>query len=185
MLLRIDENCYWFAQADGDMFSWYKANSENLNVEVKEPNVFVSQIQGPKSMELLDNLIDETVAKEWNYFDWAEVTMAGEKVIVSRTGFTNELGWEIYFRPENNAEKLGDLILNEGSKMGMIITATPSFRGRRIEAGLFFNLSSYYQYNLFYIGTCIRHVCHAPGFSGSVVCQQFSLLYLSEGKKGL
>ena len=87
-------------------------------------------------MELLDHLIDEKVAKEWNYFDWAEVTMAGEKVIISRTGFTNELGWEIYFRPENNTEMLGDLILNEGSKMGMIITATPSFRGRRIEAGL-------------------------------------------------
>ena len=62
--------------------------------------------------------------------------MANEKVIVSRTGFTNELGWEIYFRPENNSEKLGDLILGEGSKMGMIITGTPAFRGRRIEAGL-------------------------------------------------
>ena len=47
-----------------------------------------------------------------------------------------EVGWEIYFRPENNSEKLGDLILNEGSKMGMIITGTPAFRGRRIEAGL-------------------------------------------------
>ena len=136
LLLRIQHDRYWFAQADGDMFSWYKANSEGLDVNINEPNVFVSQIQGPKSMELLDHLIDEKVAKEWNYFDWAEVTMAGEKVIVSRTGFTNELGWEIYFRPENNAEMLGDLILNEGSKMGMIITATPSFRGRRIEAGL-------------------------------------------------
>ena len=47
------------------MFSWYKANSEGLNVEIKEPNVFVSQIQGPKSMELLDNLI-ETLVKEKN-----------------------------------------------------------------------------------------------------------------------
>ena len=136
LLLRIDENCYWFVQADGDMFSWYKANSEGLNVEIKEPNVFVSQIQGPKSMELLDKLISEPIAKTWNYFDWAEVTMEDEKVIISRTGFTNELGWEIYFRPENNIQKLGDLILEEGSKMGMIITATPVFRCRRIEAGL-------------------------------------------------
>jgi aminomethyltransferase len=136
LLLRIDDNCYWFAQADGDMFSWYKANSEGLDVEIKEPKVFVSQIQGPKSMKLLNNLIEESIAYTWNYFDWAEVTMAGEKVIISRTGFTNELGWEIYFRPENNAEKLGNLILFEGTKLGMIITATPSFRGRRIEAGL-------------------------------------------------
>ena len=136
LLLRIDENCYWFAQADGDMFSWYKANSEGLNVEINEPNVFVSQIQGPKSMELLDHIIEESIAYTWNYFDWTEVTMLGQKVLISRTGFTNELGWEIYFRPENDIEKIGDLILNEGTKMGMIITATPSFRGRRIEAGL-------------------------------------------------
>jgi aminomethyltransferase len=72
----------------------------------------------------------------WRYFDWAEVSMAGQQVIISRTGFTNELGWEIYFRPENDIEMLGDLILEEGTKMGMILTATPGFRGRRIEAGL-------------------------------------------------
>ena len=136
LLLRINDNQYWFAQADGDMFSWYKANSKGMDVQINEPNVFVSQIQGPKSMELLNDLIDEPIAKTWNYFDWKEVTMKGEKVIISRTGFTNELGWEIYFRPENNAEKLGDFILDEGKKMGMILTATPSFRGRRIEAGL-------------------------------------------------
>ncbi len=136
LLLRIDDDQYWFAQADGEMFSWYNAHSEGLDVEILEPNVFVSQVQGPKSMDLLDNLIDEPIVKSWNYFDWVEVTMANEKVIVSRTGFTNELGWEIYFRPENNSEKLGDLILSEGSKMGMIITGTPAFRGRRIEAGL-------------------------------------------------
>ena len=136
LLLRIDENRYWFAQADGDMFSWYKANSEGLDVDIFEPNVFVSQIQGPKSMKLLNQLIDEPISYSWKYFDWVEVTIAKEKVIISRTGFTNELGWEIYLRPENNSEKIGDLILNEGSKMGMILTATPSFRGRRIEAGL-------------------------------------------------
>ena len=136
LLLKIDDNRYWFVQADGDMFSWYKANSEGIDVNIIDPNVFVSQIQGPKSMKLLDQIIDERIAHSWKYFDWAEVTMANEKVIVSRTGFTNELGWEIYFRPENNTEKIGDLILEEGTKMGMIITATPSFRGRRIEAGL-------------------------------------------------
>ena len=61
--------------------------------------------------------------------------MAGQNVIISRTGFTNELGWEIYFRPENDTEMLGDLILEEGAKKGMILTATPGFRCRRIEAG--------------------------------------------------
>ena len=87
-------------------------------------------------MKLLDHLIEEKISSLWKYFDWIEVTIAKEKVIISRSGFTNELGWEFYLRPENNSEKLGDLILEEGSKMGMIITSTPSFRARRIEAGL-------------------------------------------------
>ncbi len=136
LLLRIEENKYWFAQADGDLFSWYKANAVGLDANITDPNVWVSQIQGPKSMDLLDHLIDEDISKNWKYFDWTTVTIKGEKLIISRTGFTNELGWEFYLRPENDAEKIGDLILEEGKKMGMILTATPSFRGRRIEAGL-------------------------------------------------
>ena len=136
ILLRIDQNKYWFAQAEGDMFSWYKAQAEGLNVKIDEPNVWVSQVQGPRSMELLDLLTKTNISSNWKYFDWKEVNISGEKTIISRSGFSNELGWEIYFRPENNIEKLGDLILEEGSKMGMIITATPVFRCRRIEAGL-------------------------------------------------
>ena len=46
-------------------------------------------------MELLDHLIDEGIAKTWKYFDWTTVTIKGEKLIISRTGFTNELGWEL------------------------------------------------------------------------------------------
>ena len=136
ILLRIDQNKYWFAQAEGDMFSWYKAQAEGLNVKIDEPNVWISQVQGPRSMELLDLLTKTNTSSNWKYFDWKEVNISGEKTIISRSGFSNELGWEIYFRPENDIEKLGDLILEEGSKMGMIITATPVFRCRRIEAGL-------------------------------------------------
>ena len=136
LLLKIDNNRYWFVQADGDLFSWYKANAQGLDIRIHDPNVWVSQIQGPNSMKLLDHLTKEPISESWKYFDWIEVSIANEKVIISRTGFTNELGWEIYFSPQNNSEMLGDLILSEGSKMGMILTATPSFRGRRIEAGL-------------------------------------------------
>ena len=117
ILLRLEEDKFWFAQADGDLFSWYKANAEGYNVKISDPNVWISQIQGPKSMELLSKLIKEDIAEKWNYFDCKEVTILSEKIIISRTGFTNELGWEIYFRPENNAEKIGDLILSEGKKM--------------------------------------------------------------------
>ena len=136
ILLRIDKDKYWFAQADGDLFSWYKAHSKNLNVEINDPNVWVSQVQGPLSMKLLENLSNGFSENDWKYFDWKELQILDQKVIVSRSGFTNELGWEIYFRPENETEKIGDYILEQGKKLGMILVATPGFRCRRIEAGL-------------------------------------------------
>tara|TARA_Y100001970_G_scaffold293954_1_gene445024 strand:- start:3098 stop:4327 length:1230 start_codon:yes stop_codon:yes gene_type:complete len=136
LLLKLDDNKFWFAQGDGHLYGWYKAHSINLKVEIKDPNVWVSQIQGPKSLKLLDQIIDEPIRNRFQFFDWEEVSIASQKVIISRTGFTNELGWEIYLRPENDAKKIGDLILDTGKKMGMILTASPGFRARRIEAGL-------------------------------------------------
>ena len=136
LLLRLEKNKFWFAQGDGHLYSWYKAHSKNLDVEIKDPNVWVSQIQGPKSLKLLEKLVDQPFENSFNYFDWVETSIASEKVIISRTGFTNELGWEIYLRPENDSKKIGDLILSKGEEMGMILTASPGFRCRRIEAGL-------------------------------------------------
>ena len=136
VLLRIEKDKYWFAQADGDLFSWFKAHSKNLDVEISDPDVWVSQVQGPLSMKLLENLSNGFSENDWKYFDWRELQILDQKVIVSRSGFTNELGWEIYFRPENETEKIGDYILEQGKKLGMILVATPGFRCRRIEAGL-------------------------------------------------
>ena len=87
-------------------------------------------------MKLLENLSNGFSENDWKYFDWKELQILDQKVIVSRSGFTNELGWEIYFRPENKTEKIGDYILEQGKKLGMILVATPGFRCRRIEAGL-------------------------------------------------
>ena len=106
LLLRLEKNKFWFAQGDGHLYSWYKAHSKNLDVEIKDPNVWVSQIQGPKSLKLLEKLVDQPLKNNFNYFDWIETSIASEEVIISRTGFTNELGWEIYFRPENDSKKL-------------------------------------------------------------------------------
>ena len=136
VLLRLEENKFWFAQADGDLFSWYKAHSDNLKVKISDPDVWVSQIQGPKSMELLRKITKETYPENWKYFDWREIEILNEKLIISRSGFSNELGWEIYFRKINNTEKIGDYIFEEGKKMGMILTGTPGFRCKRIESGL-------------------------------------------------
>jgi aminomethyltransferase len=57
-------------------------------------------------------------------------------VVISRSGFTNELGWEIYMPPEIDFQALGDHLMQVGEPFGMRLTGTPVFRARRIEAGL-------------------------------------------------
>ena len=60
-----------------------------------------------RSQWTISELIDDELS--WKYFDIAEVSIKGEPIIITRTGFTNELGWEFYLRPENDAELIGDI----------------------------------------------------------------------------
>ena len=136
VMLHLADNKLWMSQADGDLINWYMSHSINFDVEITDPNVWVSQIQGPNSFLLLEELVDKDFPSPWQYFDIAEVIICGEPVIITRTGFTSELGWEIYFRPENNCELIGNKIIEVGKKFDLMLTATPSFRARRIEAGL-------------------------------------------------
>ena len=136
VMLRLAADKFWMAQADGELIKWYMAHAQNFDVKVTDPNVWVTQVQGPRSMDVLRDVIDGNFPDPWRYFDIATVSIAGEEVIITRTGFSNELGWEFYLRPENDAHKIGNHIWEIGLKYGMILTGTPVFRARRIEAGL-------------------------------------------------
>ncbi len=136
VMLHLKKDKLWMAQADGEIFNWYLAHANNFNVEISDPKVWVSQIQGPKSMDLLRDLLGGILPAKWTYFDIAEVKIDKEVVIVSRTGFSNELGWEIYLTANNNIELIGEKLLEVGKKYDLKITGTPVFRARRIEAGL-------------------------------------------------
>jgi len=136
ILLRLAEDQFWMAQADGELSKWYRAHIGDLDVTISDPDVWITQIQGPKAMHVLRDVIEDGLPYPWRYFDIAEVQIAGETVLISRTGFSNELGWEFYLRPENDAEKIGAAIWDAGQAYGMLLTGTPAFRARRIEAGL-------------------------------------------------
>lgn len=136
VLLRLAQDRFWMAQADGDLFSWYKAHAEGLNVRIHDPNIWVSQIQGPRSLELLEAVLDGAMPDPFRYFDCAEVSIADQTCWISRSGFTNELGWEIYLLPDTDVRAIGDKIMDVGKEFDLLLTGTPVFRARRIEAGL-------------------------------------------------
>ena len=136
VLLRLAYDRFWMAQADGDLYSWYKAHSEGLDVRVHDPSVWVTQIQGPRSLDVLRVAVDGDYPEPFNYFDCVTTTIADQAVVISRTGFSNELGWEIYMTPGIDFQKLGAHLLKSGEEYDMKLTGTPVFRVRRIEAGL-------------------------------------------------
>ena len=136
VLVRLAEDRFWYGQADGDLFSWLLANTRGLDVEILDPGVWVSQVQGPRSFDVLASAIDGEMPAAFNYFDMAEVRIAGQPVVVTRSGFTNELGWEFYLLPDTDIDAVGARILEAGKPFDMTPTSADAFRARRIEAGL-------------------------------------------------
>ncbi|MGF1475736.1 MAG: aminomethyltransferase family protein [Geminicoccaceae bacterium] len=134
VLVRLAEDRFWFGQAEGDLLSWIKALALGLDVAVGDPGGWISQVQGPNALKILEAAVDGAYPEPFRYFDAAEVTIAGQPVVITRTGFTNELGWEFYLDPATDREAIGERILEAGRPFGLVPIA--AFGARRIEAGL-------------------------------------------------
>lgn len=134
ILVRLAENRFWYGQADGDLTDWMRAHARGLAVEIIDPAVWISQVQGPAALKILAAAIDDPYPDRFRYFDAARVSIAGQEVVVTRSGFTNELGWELYLGPETDVDAVGDRLLEVGASFGLEPVAIGG--ARRIEAGL-------------------------------------------------
>ncbi|MDJ0777408.1 MAG: aminomethyltransferase family protein [Gammaproteobacteria bacterium] len=136
VLLRLADDLFWYAQADGDFYSWARAHAVGLDVEISDPGVFVSQVQGPSSLDILAAAADDGMPDPFGYFGIARVRFAGQEVVITRTGYTNELGWEFYTEPGHDAAALWGHLAAAGEAFGMQIFGLDSMHIRRIEAGI-------------------------------------------------
>jgi len=139
VLMRFDANRFWYAQGDGEFYSWLRAQAAGLDVEVFNPHVWVSQVQGPRSMDVLEAVADDGMPERFRYFDMAEIRVDGQPLVISRTGFTDELGWEFYLEPGADAAAIGDRIMYAGEQWGIHTTPAEVTNARRIEGGLLFS----------------------------------------------
>ncbi|MEM7427175.1 MAG: aminomethyltransferase family protein [Pseudomonadota bacterium] len=136
IVLRLAEDRFWYAQADGDFYSWARAHGAGMDVTISDPDVFVSQVQGPNSLEVLEAASDTGMPEPFGYFAVARVLFGGQEVVITRTGYTNELGWEFYTEPHHDAEALWAHLEAAGKPFGMKIFGLDSMNIRRIEAGI-------------------------------------------------
>ena len=144
ILMRLAEDRFWYVQADGQVYSWFIAHSQGLKVRISDPQSWVAQVQGPRALDVLAAACDAPLTEPFGYFGVTTATMGGQKVVLSRTGWTAEVGFEFYTLPDQPGyvgPALWRHILKAGKPFGMEVCGLDSMDIRRIEAGIMNNVS--------------------------------------------
>ena len=135
VLLRLAENHFWLSLADSDVLLWAQGVAVNsgLNVNITEPDVSPLQLQGPTSKDIMIKLFGESI-KDLKYYWFKEYDLDGIPLIVSRTGWSSEFGYELFLRDGSKGNDLYEKIMNAGKEYGLQPGHTSSIR--RIEGGM-------------------------------------------------
>lgn len=135
ILLRLAENHFWLSLADSDILLWAQgvAVHSGLDVSICEPDVSPLQLQGPRSGEIMQSLFGDKV-HDLRYYWLEEYELDGIPLIVSRTGWSSELGYEIYLRDGSRGDELWERIMAAGQPFGLQPGHTSAIR--RIEGGM-------------------------------------------------
>ena len=135
VLLRLGEDHYWISLADSDVMLWAQGVAVNsgLDVHICEPDASPLQLQGPQSGNIMEKLFGESIS-DLRYYWHREISLDGIPLIVSRTGWSSELGYEIFLRDSSQGDALWEKIMEAGNAYGLKPGHTSSIR--RIEGGM-------------------------------------------------
>jgi aminomethyltransferase len=135
VLLKISDDCYWFSLADSDVLFWAQglAATKKFNIDICEPDVSPLQLQGPKSREIMVDLFGEEIAS-LKYYWFKPFKLNGIDLIVSRTGWSSELGYEIFLLNSKDGDMLYQTIMESGQHKGLKPGHTSTIR--RIEGAM-------------------------------------------------
>ena len=135
IVLRLARDHFWLSLADSDILLWTQglAVHSGLDVTIREPDVSPLQLQGPQSQRVMQSLFGDDIV-DLRYFRLREVDLEGIPLVVSRTGWSGELGYEIYLRDGTRGDALWERIMAAGAPFGLQPGHTSTIR--RIEAGM-------------------------------------------------
>jgi glycine cleavage system aminomethyltransferase T len=135
VLMRLGENHFWLALADSDVLLWARgvALNSGMKVQITEPDVSPLQVQGPKSKQVIETLFGAE-ALRLPYYWFLEARLDGIPVIVTRTGWSGEVGYEIYLRDGSRGDELWERVMTAGKPYDIRPTGPSDIR--RIEAGI-------------------------------------------------
>ncbi|CAI8036199.1 Dimethylsulfonioproprionate demethylase DmdA [Geodia barretti] len=136
VLLRVADDEFWFSISDSDVLLWAQGvnSSGRFNVDIHEIDVSPVQIQGPKSVDLLEKMVGPHV-RDIPYYGLIHDTVNGHPVTISRTGFSAEVGFEIYLHDAMlYSDEVWPYILEQGEEFNLGVIAASHIR--RLEAGI-------------------------------------------------
>lgn len=135
VLLKLGENHFWLSLSDSDVLLWAKGVQvhSGMNVSICEPDVSPLQLQGPKSRDIMRAVFGDWI-DELKYYYFKECELNGIPLIVSRTGWSSELGYEIFLRDSDKGYALWQHLMAVGEPMGLLPGHTSTIR--RIEGGM-------------------------------------------------
>ena len=136
VLLRVADDEFWFSISDSDVLLWAQGvnASSAYDVEINEIDVSPVQIQGPKSVLLMEKMLGSQV-RSIPYYGLIHETLNGHAVTISRTGFSAEVGFEIYLHDATlHADDVWPYILEQGREFNLRVIAPSHIR--RLEAGI-------------------------------------------------
>ena len=135
VLNRLEKDRYWLSAADSDLLLWVKgvACFAGMNVKVDEPEAAPIQIQGNKSRDIMIKLLGEE-AGDLKYYSLMHAKLDGMPLLVTRTGWSGDLGYEIYLRDTARATDLWERVKAAGTPFNLRVTGPNTIR--RVEAGI-------------------------------------------------
>ena len=135
VLLRLGKNHFWLSPADGDTLLWVRGIAVNagLEVTIREPDVSPLQLQGPKSPQVAEALFGDW-ALDLGYYRLKETELDGIPIVLARTGWSGEIGFEIYLRDSQYGDVLWEKVMAAGKPYGIAPIAPSTIRS--IEGGI-------------------------------------------------
>ena len=135
VLLKLDENHFWLSTADSDVLLWCLgiASANKFDVQLGEPDVSPLSLQGPKATDLMEKISGNWV-RDLKFFYFKETTIDDIPVVIARSGWSGEVGYEIYLTDGDKGNKLWAIIMEAGAEF-KIAPAAPS-QISRIESGM-------------------------------------------------
>ncbi len=135
IILKLADDHFWLSIADSDLLLWAKglAYGLNLDVAIGEPDVWPLAVQGPKSEDLMVEVFGDAV-RDIRFFRFEKIDFHGHPLIISRSGYSKQDGFEIYLDQPALGVKLWDTLWDAGIARNV----SPGYPNliERVEAGL-------------------------------------------------